>query len=105
VPFGLAAEKPVRESPPRRDGDRRQLHASGDVADRVNALDVRVLPQVGRNLAVLADGDPRLAESQPSVFGMRPTAQITASKGPSAAPAARRMRRPSAALSIAVGSA
>ena len=43
MPIRHTAEQPICEPPPGGDRDRRELGAARDVADRIDALDVRVL--------------------------------------------------------------
>ena len=46
---GHAAEHPVGPSSPRRDGDRCQLSAPGDIADGVDAGDIGLLQRIDRD--------------------------------------------------------
>ena len=97
MPVLHAAEQPVGEAAARRDRDRRQRFAAGHVADRVDARHVRVLQQVGDDLALRAGldaglGEPEIRRNSAS----RPTAQITSRRARCCGRPRASMRRPSA---------
>ena len=72
---GLSRNSGLDEAHRLVDGDRRQLHPVGDVADRLDVVDVGARVVIDDDPPLRAELDAGLLQAEPSVLGIRPIAQ------------------------------